>query len=187
MGELEYKDQNVDALTLAISLEPVDASAFLVLEEKEIEFNGVRIRAGIIGSSNFWQVQTSTWQVSQVLTCEQPKRQVGKSLVVENIGSMQVREVALNLPEGVRFSGRYEITTDGSVVENTLAECSKLRNNQRVISMSYIFESPASSFQAATIVIIEFLEGGVCVRTLHSYPNEGKVVVTEETIFWEVK
>ena len=181
MTHLPYKDSSARALRLRLYEGPVGSHGPQVLASGTANRDDIRIHASVIGSSHVMEVRGRDVTLTELLACE--PLATGSPVALWEPGGPVIEYVGR---EGVRYS--FEARTmdwDRAVPEFDLTRSLILsaEDSSSELGLAFRFPDGRSSHRAAeTLVWAAACDGGVRARTVHSYPTEGLVVVSETTI-----
>ena len=197
-----YVDQSALGLNLCIydGIPDLANGSVCLFKEKRAEVSpGVNVHLGIIGASHVFSLSIGeSFRMMELLACTEPPR-FGGSMLKVPIG-MIARENAghpLSLPfseVAYEFRGFIHEVVKEKVVCLTLIR-QRMRweeeaNANNVISLAYDFSELGSgdtphAFPPETLVHFSWHEFARMAKleTVHTYPNEGKVVHTISTTY----
>ncbi len=179
---IKYADQSARALQFYLLAGPVDVNALTVLRELHRDWNGNRVRIGILGASHFISLTTKSGRVfNEVFACA--KLDVEPSVRSGPLGSLQANVVTKL--DGLRYTFTPRLTSWGE----GHAELQKLAD--RVVGVCQAgevgttFAFPGVEGDAripSTLIHASFKRSEFSVWTAHSYPSEEEIVFTKTTI-----
>ena len=186
--KIRYKDESAHSLRLRLCSGEVDWSAFEILRSARVVAPGIEIRAAIIGASHLIEYRIGDEVLTEILACQ------GKELGLWRPGDGPVE---LDLEPGQQY--RFECETRSS--SEAQSELARLREppapDDQEFALSFRFPSQHSSaVQAETLVRVRTWPEppGLLsrdssrdrptaeVRTAHSYPGEGLVILSRSEI-----
>ena len=196
----EYVDQSSRGLNFCVydGIPDLTGRVRFFREQRAELPGGVSIHLGIIGASHIFSIArdagSGSFQMTEVLACTEPL--VSDELML-NVPLVEVvREKKNNQPE--MSSSAFEYSFWGSIEDankETLARVAQLKSRMRAgagsgnsIALGYDFSghgdgSIACPFPPETLVYFSLVKNGpVLLSTVHTYPNEGKLVFTRSSI-----
>ncbi len=166
-----YVEQTVRDIRYILSEKPLTIT-LTNLKEKRFNLNGYEVKVTILGESHKIEISKEDFYLVEVVACI---GNVAEKLPIENSN--------VNLNYNFK-SLIHELKADNI---NDLDNLNNIEfNNIENISLSFEMKE-TFKFEAVTIVSINTLvnEKGFLFRTLHTYPNENKALLTESIIKFE--
>lgn len=200
----EYVDQSASGLNLCVydGIPDLSRGAVRLFREESATFpGGIYVHLGIIGASHIFALSLGeTFEMMEMLACTEPAAFDGHVLSVPLAMLARGRRkhpLVLSFP-GLEYSFRGWIH---NASEGTLERVAQLKSRMREgqngdgsIALSYDFSghgngSGAHPFPPETLVYFSWVKKGpALLATVHTYPNEGKIVYTRSTFnVWNVK
>lgn len=166
-----YVEQTVRDIRYILSEKPLEIT-LTNLKEKTFILNGYEVKVTILGESHKIEISKDNFYLVEVVACI---GNVAEKLPNEN----NVNHLNYNFKSYI-----HELESDN------INELNNLNNNhyKNFENISLSFEMKETfKFEAVTIVSINTLveENGFLFRTLHTYPNENKALLTESIIKFE--
>ena len=180
-----YIDQSANELRLNLVYSKLDKSDLNVLISKSITFNDIDIEVGIIGASHFLTVKYNDKEFSEVFACLELNNTTQKCIVKkanelllstkEVINNDLQYEFSLKILNWYEFSEKkYKQFTEDTVLYS---------KGENSLGLSHVFPyKKDDKYVAKTEVFCIQKEKRIIVETLHSYPNEEKLVFTKTVI-----
>lgn len=181
MADIAYKDQSVSGLRLNLIEGRVNVRQFTVLRSGFFSIGSLRAEAGIIGASHFFRLKDAEgWNLTEALACTEVDP---ADEHIHFTGPLQ------NLKGGklhIVFSNRisYLFTARVADLEATWMNQFKIENKsgEDGFTLGYEFPSGDRSIKPRTLILLKREGKKIILRTGHSYPNEGKAVLTQTNI-----
>ncbi len=190
-------DQSALGLNLCVynGIPDLKGSAVRLFEEKRVEVSpGINVHLGIIGASHIFSFSMGSFRMMEMLACTEPPAFEGFMLKAP-LGLLAPEGVENEMPPllipfpGVHYAFNGTIS---KADEEAIAGVVQLKNRARafaaearnVIFLEHDFGShgdgvTAHAFPPETLVQFTWLaEGKALLHTVHTYPNEGKLVKT---------
>jgi len=173
-----YRDDSAQRLCLHIVEGELDITAFRVLAQARQRFGEhIGMTAAIIGGSHAIRYEVGTLIWYELFACAAPKG--------EQKRLYSARLEALTKPVELALDGRTRYTFSATVSDSTTGETALQRVKKQAkdsdgMGLMYHFPTTAKLPIAQTIVSVRraFPQPAVIVETVHSYPNEGTMVLT---------
>ena len=180
MEKLVYSDESAMNLCLTLVKGDVDCSQFTILKMSQINKPGLQIEAGIIGASHFFAFDLGDQRLHEVFACtavhtDSPKAYYGPLQDVS-------RKVELVLGKVVySFCSRLTVWEEGLSELECIEQ--QARSNSNQIGLVQQFPGKGKVQQSKTILWLRLeSENKVRMDTVHSYPNERRIVFTTTNI-----
>jgi len=185
MDDILYQDQSANNLRLSLIRGPINsAQHFDVLDTGSMEFGIGYIKADIIGASHVINFKIRGFEFSEIFACVEPKIG-GRRLVYGPLKDFSADHISYGFKkEHVKYSFSARIS-DWDEGEETLNNCEKYAiacgNRTGRIGLVREFPSKDANHAPKTIVTVWHNER-IQVETVHSYPNERRIVFTKTSI-----
>lgn len=178
---MEYKPLTTDALKLSLISGPVEPERYFhVMKQAELQ-GSPGIRAYVIGSSHV-AVFGDDPCMTEILACSEVPQE-NPSLRCRLFEEQGQNRVQLDLGS-FRYRCDIETVSFGSEVIDRMRDQAKSFAENGKIGLSAKFPC-RNGLAPLTVVCAEVLpDGGGRVRTLHSYPEENRVVITDSSVEW---
>lgn len=175
---MDYKTLTAESLKLTLVSGPVDPELFFhVMEHAELA-GEPGIRAYVIGSSHV-AVFGDDPCITEILACS-PVPEENLSLRCRPFEEQEQNRIRIDIPP-FRYRCDMETVSFGSGAVERMQDQAKSFAENGKIGLSAQF--PCQNGRAPlTVVCAETLPGGGRVRTLHSYPEEDRVVMTDSSV-----
>ncbi len=173
---IEYKDQSPRDLTLQVLSRPPDISKFTVLKDKEVDICPLLCRAYIIGESHMVWVQAGELNLLEIFSCA-PLGTNPDVLLNHSIGELAQPRKTSHGAFDYLFTCRVEDI-------KCRADAQTILKAEKDWDLTLDFDFPGQlDKHPKTILVVACKDDKpIIVKSLHSYPNEGKVVFTETKI-----
>lgn len=174
---IEYKDQLSRDLNLQLLGRPPDFESLTVLERGEAGIHPLLLRAYIIGESHIVWVQMGEHCLSEIFSCS---RSITSSSVLLShpIGELVEPKSILHESLDYFFTCKVEDVVEGV----NYAEALLGSRDDWNVTLSFDFPGEHGERPKTVLAVACNKEGSIVAKSLHSYPNEGKAVLTETTI-----
>ena len=177
MREPRFFDKSAHSLRLRLYDGRVDRSALAVFAQGSAVGNAIQIDAAVIGSSHWMELRAGDLVLTEMLACQPAP--AGRPLEVWRPGEAGIDRI-------VRSAVRYAFDARVLSRADASAELVRLSNgiggaHARPAEVGLAFEFPApdgGECGAETLVWAAVTGSGATVRTAHTYPSEGLVVVS---------
>lgn len=200
----DYVDKSASELNLCVydGIPDLSNGAVRLFREERATFpGGISVHLGIIGASHVFSLSLGeSLKMMEMLACTEPAAFGGSVLSVPLVMLARGRRkhpLVLSFP-GLEYSFRGWIY---NASEGTLERVAQLKSRMREgvngdgsIALGYDFSghgdgSVAYPFPPETLVYFSWVKKGpALLATVHTYPNEGKIVYTRSTFHvWNVK
>lgn len=173
---IEYKDQSPRDLTLQVLSRPPDISKFTVLRDKEVNICPLLCRAYIIGESHIVWVQVDDQNLLEIFSCAPLKLNQGV-LLNHSIGELAQPRKTSHGAFDYLFTCRVEDIKCGADARTILEA-----GNDWQLTLDFDFPGQLDEHPKTVLAVACKDDKPIIVKSLHSYPNEGKVVFTETQI-----
>ncbi|MBI9074427.1 MAG: DUF2617 family protein [Desulfatibacillum sp.] len=182
-----YVDMSAAELRLTLLAGPVDASRFHVLEAQTVNIEGLEVEARIIGASHWVTLRMADLCIHELFSCHQMKDETAL-LQYGPLGQVSG-------PVDLLLFGKLNYTFNSRVMSLCVpdAEAREIRESallagDREGHMGLIQEFPSQEGLPApqTIVWACLEPGAFKMATIHSYPNEGSLVITRTRVFTDI-
>jgi hypothetical protein len=183
MDSPQYIDLSASALCLTVLTADVDASQFAVLMQDRASGFGLEVEARVIGASHFISFKYADLQIHEIVSCAEVKASSARIYY----GSLEDVSDSLDLSLFSKVS--YAFTPriikagsgDGEPLRiELMAQSAGQYENQ--LGLVYEFSGFKGLAQPKTIIWLRLDESEAKVSTIHSYPNERNIVVTQSRI-----
>ena len=183
--KLKYIDQSALGLRLDIIEGNLDKEQFNILDKGMLIKSNLILNAAVIGASHILTFSNSHIVFHEVFACkDEDELQTNSRRIF--FGSLGKVGDGLNLDFGgyilYMFKSQLFSWADG---EFFLTDIEKLaRTGDKANCLGLIYEFPHEKFEpvAKTIVFAKIKKQGMDISTVHSYPNEGNIVVTKTVV-----
>lgn len=203
----DYVDQSALELNLCVfnGIPNLEGSGTRLFEERRAEVSpGINVHLGIIGASHIFSFSIGdSFRMTEMLACTEPPAFDGYTLKMPLgmiAGDGRNHEMPLLM---LPFPGVL-YTFDGFIEEaneEALADIAKVKRGMRevaskepnTICLEHDFGSHGSggatyAFPPETLVQFSWLSEGIALlNTVHTYPNEGKLVYTTTSLIVDMK
>lgn len=178
---MNYLDQSINSIRLFLIEKSPNLEQFRMLAQNSFVWNGNIVNYGILGESHFVHLDNGGHEITEICACthgdfgEQSKVVVASRL-------HELKTLPLTHTWGrynYTFNFRYVDYARGMELLTDLRNL-KLKSNTRYIQ----YEFPPRFFfgkSAFTEVFIRNTEHNMFIRSIHTYPNNQKVAVTESS------
>ena len=174
---VQFLDQSANALNLNLIEGRIDESQFDILAEDSIEDLGIRLDAHIIGGSHFLIIHVGDRCVSEVFACTEIETDLPR-LYCGPLGSI-TKKIECLIFNNLRYVFRADIHDFDPINICDIKGDYESRYPKHVL---LTFEFPKANrtevHNPATIVLAGMNSTLIDVSTIHSYPNENKIVAT---------
>ena len=179
---VKFLDQSADALSLNLIEGEIDKSQFDILAEGQLERHGVKLVAHIIGGSHFFTIDLGGGRrISEVFACTEVQTDLPRLYCGPLRGITKTIECSLFGNSQYVFEAR---TLEGEKAKLEIDEFSVQGDD---LCLKFEFPSDDAEDSPVTLVCADMFVNDrndviVEVGTMHTYPNEGKVVFTDMCI-----
>lgn len=174
---MEFQDQSANDLVLNLIPFDRDISDLMVLVDKIISDEKYTVKYGIIGASHFVKVtnkQTNTTMI-EVFACV--------SLDDKNVDAISVNDATNQQLKVNGFNHVFSKLTITSDDPEFLFRFNDEMNKSNVDGLQYIFpKRDDDEFDPLTTIAVTLNNGGVFISTMHAYPNEKVITITNSNI-----
>lgn len=184
-SNIVYEDQSASELRLNLVQGAVDKKILTLLCTGEIIIGDLKIGAGIIGASHYFElVESDTNNVlfTEIFACKDLR--CDDTLYYGDIEDAS--SIRKNIGERkYRFKVVQKNWNNGKKMYHDLFDSINLSDDNLEIALKYDFPTEADyPFKAVTLVFLKVSVDGksIEVKTLHAYPNEDSLVFTETII-----
>ena len=182
---LEYIDQSAFGLRLNIIEGNLDKKQFNILDNGVLITSNLILEAEVIGSSHILTFSNTQTHIHEVFACkDKDDIQTGSKRVF--YGSLDKVAGGLNLDFGgyihYKFKSQLFSWADGELFLNDIEELARTGDKAFCLALSHEFPNRKLETIAKTIVFAKIKEEGMDISTVHSYPNEGNIVITKTLV-----
>ena len=170
---IQYIEQYSSDLNLNFVYETLDKSDMTIIKQKKAKLsNGYSLEAAIIGESHYITLLYRDKEIfSEVFACiDLTSRHTDHELI-----NCQFDDNKMYYKSN-QFD--YEICLSLHVASQKLINSFSCVESP-VIHLSYLFENKDQKVHAKTELFIRFQSNKLCIKSLHSYPNENKIILSE--------
>ncbi len=183
MDSPAYIDLSASDLSLTVLTGDVDASQFSVLETDRISHGDISVEARVIGASHFISFDIAGIKVHEIFSCAKVKAACAMAFY----GPIKEVSGALDLVFFDNISYAFTPRLAKTGVEDPELEQIERRaldaeGQAGRIGLVYQFPDGGGGQPPKTIIVLDMDETGASASTIHSYPNEGNVVITHSRI-----
>lgn len=202
----DYVDQSALELKLCVfnGIPDLEGSGVRLFKERRAEVSpGISVHLGIIGASHIFSFSIGdSFRMTEILACTEPPAFDGYTLKMP-LGMIASEERNHEMPLLILPLPGVFYTFDGFIgeaSEKALAGIAELKRGMRevaskepnTICLEHDFGSHESGgaygFPPETLVQFSWLREGVAtLSTVHTYPNEGKLVYTTTSLIVDMK
>ena len=185
---MEYVDQSAKELRLSLLTGNVDMNQFSVLSAGIIQQPKLIIKAGIIGASHFLSIYKDDIVFHEIFACMEVKG--GDKLL--HYGPLDFVEGSADLAlKGIHYSFEaYMHNWDeaSNRMNDIETEIHNLNDFSKSVGLCFNFAGKDKNRIPKTLVLAKFHSGPsdglnqLKIKTVHSYPNEDTIVLTEGLI-----
>ncbi len=179
---MNYTDQSIRSIRLYLAEGDSALGQFKILAQANLMWGGIQVHFGILGESHFVNLSKAGKQITEICACTNATFDVEKTTLV-------VDSFLHNLPkvlfEHVWKDGNIEYSFDyqhfgykqGIELLSDLRAVKKVRDT---FYLQYTFPAPLLSFRKpVTEVFIREEKEALFIRTVHTYPNDNQVALTQ--------
>jgi len=168
-----FKDQSSKDLRFHLLYESLNKTNLTILEKKSIDLGeGVAVEAAIIGESHYISFKHNGETLfTELLACIDMSTQHTDFDVYTNVSSLNVKRQPLGYSINIRT-----LKADQKIID-TFGSSSR-----DLIHLNYLFDNKDFDVEAKTEIKIMMNVDMLEIYTLHSYPNEDKIVLTESKL-----
>ena len=178
-----YTDLSASSLCLTVLTGDMDALQFAVLMQERVSGFSFEVEARVIGSSHFISLKYDDLRIHEVVSC------VEVEALFTRAYSGLLKDVSNSLDLNFFSKVSYAFTprvikADSEDSEPMRIERMAQSARQHEYQLGLIYEFPGIKGLARpkTIIWLGLDESGAKVSTIHSYPNEKNIVVTNSRI-----
>lgn len=184
-------DQSAGDLWATVSDKYIEIKNLIILEQQTRSYNtfGLKVTAGILGSSHFVRMEHGQQQLTEILSCI---KLPNPDLIYHQQLNWPICEISINVQGRIYSSicNTYSLgETKGlsEMVEHMETFQEKYlaaKEQPSAIAMSRVFPGDTSTFEPQTILVVTVDESTktLHISSLHSYPNEGNLVITHSQL-----
>lgn len=171
---MQYIDQTSADLRLTLTNSFFDKTPLNVIIEKSININGFDLEYGILGASHFVSIKKDGFDLTEIFAC----------IDLKNAESMKLG----NYLEITKQTNTIDYSFQGIVYDWETGIAKVLYDNFKKKVNKYdglSFEFPSKekpNYQALTSIVVHKRNKTLIVETIHAYPNENKIVITNSII-----
>lgn len=178
-----YKDQKHSSLRLNLIKDNIDEVNLNILKKDKKEFGDIKVLASIIGESHFITFDINGIVFSEMLACISYKKD-DKTIFLDNIFNIN-GSVKYKLNANYLYEFKYDIIDASSAIllNQEFKEKSLQISQDERVYMCYDFISK-NSIKAITNIFIYEINNGIKIKTIHTYPNEYKAIVSNSSIIY---
>ena len=179
-----YKDQKYSNLKLNLIKDIINESNLNILKKEKKKFGKINVLASIIGESHFITFDINGIIFSEMLACISYKKgeEYNQNIFLDDIININ-NSVKYKLDQNYLYEFKYKILDSSNAIllnKEFIKRASNIIKDKRVY-LSYDFISN-NSLKAMTNIFIYEIDNGIEIKTLHTYPNEFKAVLSHSTI-----
>jgi hypothetical protein len=179
---MSYLDQSIYSIRLFLVEGDPDLEQFTKLAHSSVVWGAFRVEFGILGESHFVSIWCGDKQITEICACTDATFDTEKSVLVANsfLHTLSDIPVMHEWKEGnLEYSFEYQHFgyTQGLELLSDLRAVKKVRDT---FYLQYTFPSPWFSFKKpVTEVFIREDTNAIFIRTVHTYPNDKQVALTQ--------
>jgi len=173
---LAFMDQYSTDLKLNLIYEPLDKSSLTVLKMQKVDIlYGFSIEAAVIGESHYVTLLFNNIEIfSELLACIDLSAQ-HKNL--EILACTESNNFISHVVSDMHYAIDINIVEANQKIIEAFSKTSKV-----LVNLSYKFENQEYEIEAKTEIKIVLIEENLLIETLHSYPNENKIVLSRSSL-----
>lgn len=178
------KDISYKKLQLAVLEGKVDLSGLNIFREayNNIPAFGIKIHAGIIGTSHFVQIQKADGTIfTEIFACDVLEKKEIKPLCFLPIQK-------ITSPIRIESDCTYQFSCQNHSYQKTAKNISiwskKEKDNQPFIFLEYHFNVAEDCPTSRTILSIKKTTDGIQINTVHEYQEEDAIILSESLILF---
>lgn len=172
---MKYIDQTSNQLRLYLSDGAADVSAFTIISEAHVETNTCKIHYGILTESHFVIIEHNHCILNEVLACSEIALNRADTYGIEDM-------LKKSFQRSCNDTSVYEFklsVLDSNAAIHELHALREKRSEENTHYLEHTFPtSSADEFPAVTEVYVSTTEKDILVQTVHTYPNEEKVIMS---------
>ena len=165
---MQYVDQYARDLEYKIFDTNIDTSQISILQTKAIKIKGIQVNVCIIGESHIVEIEDI---LTEVFACVNLKENPIMDISLKN-GEDHIRGEISHGSVALNFS--IKVLEDKNMINEHI---SYFEDSDLIVEFPSKENAP---FKAITALKISIIKDLLHVESLHSYPNEGRIVLTTE-------
>lgn len=180
---MEYKEQTHDKIRLYVTTGELNLSQFSVLSQSNIAWNDFSVSYGILGESHFVRFENKKFALNEICACTDAHFPSDIEILESNFLTEINHLPITHSQSGHTYTFSFTVMSweEGSVHLNTLKQ--KSARAESSARLSYVFPSlDIHHGESVTALFIEHAEK-LNIQTVHTYPNERKMVFTESSLY----
>lgn len=175
---MEYLEQSYKSIIFYLVNTVLDQKVFNIVSKHQFEHENMRIEFGVLTESHYVSVTEDDATLYEVCACKEYDFDTLQKANIEDVAETTVAEDIGNF--SYTFTSDIKNYRDGKKILNQLE--SKQRNSVTHY-LTHTFPGRwAWSRPAITEIYVTPKNGGLIVETVHTYPNESKMVFTTSEI-----
>lgn len=168
---MKYEDQSASALNLSLIYGPFNKDGISILSTESFDITNGIVEVGIIGASHFCSVEIGNNTFTEMFACI--KR---GTYSIENAASIQILE-----SEGYAFTSHIHHFDSEELFIKFIEDFKKSASQEIKVELSFNFETK-NELPAVTSVQVSESKSFINIKTIHAYPNEMNIVLTQSQI-----
>ena len=177
--DISYKD-----LKLAVIQGEVDLSSLLIFEEQEIYISelNLKIHAGIIGTSHFFQMESSSGsKFTEILACNADEVRTDNSMYLDAI--QDIKKAVSKSGIFGQYAFEYELISFSDSKQRVQNWTQDKSIEKQLFSLEYEFDMEDINLPSSKTILSVFQQGkGILVRTVHEYQEENTTVLSQSIL-----
>jgi len=169
---MEYIDQCIDSTRYLFTTNKKNIPKNLTkLKTKFISKNKFDISLSILGESHLFLLNFGKFSLVEIVAC------IKESGI--NVPNLYRKE----LDNSIKYKFKSEkIAFKSNNFKDSLNNVFGKISKKEELFLEYIFPNQDSNYLAKTEIYLYFIDNIIILRTVHSYPNKKKVLITESRI-----
>ncbi len=162
---IQYEDTSYKKLTLGYALRNIDVSSLNIIDKKEIG----DIEYGVLGASHYFKIGN---KFTEVFACR-PLKNIDYSNNIFDVGDQLYID-----NDQMSYLFESSIIEDIHEIEKYFVEF----NNKGSLEIKFPTIQNNLPFEAVTYINLDKIGDEIKISSLHSYPEENKIVITKTTV-----
>ncbi len=175
---MEYIEQSFRDLRLLTSNKVVDINQFELISEITHVLDGMDVHFGILGESHFVSVTSGEMAHVEILACTDA---IVPGMQVYTMDKILGKFTTENLNKGFTYEFSIIVQDTGGAQEQ-INKIKAKHSEPNTIYLTHTFPSDDERYEAAITEIVLTCCEEVLIETIHTYPNENKVVFSQSTL-----